>query len=376
MPADDDFLIHQVHHPIGTHVLVVGVGSYPCLEGGDPARSMPNHQNLGQLDAPPRSARTIARWFVDHFHNPARPLATVALLTSEAGGAPASAATADNVERAVKQWKNRCAASPENLPIFYFCGHGLGDGGLLSLLMEDFGNDPDNALQGAVDFNRLHQGMKSCGALQQLFFIDACRTDASMLRYADGYAGRVILQPTGVAGFFQNPVYYSTLRGMPAYGRAGRLSHFADALLAAFSGTGSDDAEGDWRVDTNTLHRALGAHMQRKIDAGLASAQIAPVENLTTFEVHRLKEPPRVPVFVGCRPEQATDVGELACGPTGTTLEPVPATASNGFWELELRTGRYDFEARFSPLAPYRSQRATDCSVRPPYRRIPPLEVL
>jgi hypothetical protein len=374
--SDDEFVIYSGGQSPGTHLLVVGVGRYPCLLGGDPACLSPNHQNLAQLDTPPRSARAISCWFVKHFHNPARPLATVAMLISEAGGDPASAATADNVERAVKQWKNRCAESSENLPIFYFCGHGLGDGGLLSLLMEDFGSDRDNPLRGAVDFNRLHQGMKSCGALQQLFFVDACRTDASMLHYANGYSGRVILQPTSVAGFFENPIYYSTLRGMPAYGRPGELSHFADALIAAFSGTGSDDAEGEWRVDTNTLHRALDAHMKRKVNAGLASAQIPPVENLTTFEVHRLKERPRVPVFVGCCPKQATAVGELACGPTGTQLESTLATASSGIWELELQTGRYDFEVRFSPGAGFRSERADDNLIRPPYRRIPPFKVL
>jgi hypothetical protein len=309
----------------------------------------------------------VATWFTQRFKNPGRPLASVALLVSEPGGDPAAAATIDNVVRAIEQWFERCDSDKDNLPVLYFCGHGLASGALLSLLTESFGGNPHNALDGAIDFNRLHGGMARCAARQQLFLIDACRTDARMTRYADGYAGRVILQPTGNA-WSERPVFYSTLKGLQAFGRDER-SHFAEALIAAFEGTASDDAEGDWRVNTDLLHRALSLHMQRKIEAGLASAQIPPADNLSTFDLHFLDQRPRVPVFVSCQPAAAIARGKLHYAVTGTTPLTEAPRAEKEVWELELEAGRYDFEARFDP--PFKTAAKQDFTVIPPYRKVP-----
>lgn len=378
MPKDHSFLIHDVDPPPvpGTHVLAIGVGRYPWLVNGDAAKPFEKHQNLGQLTSPPHSARDVAHWFRDEFHNPERPIASVALLTSEEGGDPEHAATIGNIVKAVEEWYRRCDSDAKNLPIFYFCGHGLAAGGLLSLLAEDFGSNELSPLKGALDFNRLQIGMARCRPRQQVFLVDACRTDAKLTVTANGFAGEVPIQPDDSIAWTERPIFYSTLKGLAAYGRAER-SHFADALLAAFKGTGSDDSasEDEWRVNTDGLHEALHQHMRRKIEAGLASAQIAPAENLTTFDLHVLRGKPRVPVFVTCSPAAAAAQGQLHVGATGTDpLAPAPP-AVEGVWEVVLEAGSYDFEARFGP-GPFKTVRRTGFEVRPPQRKPKPLEVV
>lgn len=375
MANDHSFLIHDVdpRPSPGTHVLAIGVGWYPHLLDGDPARLFSKHQNLGQLTSPPKSARAVAQWFVGQFNNPDRPLASVALLVSERAGDPRIAATIENVVVAVREWYARCDSHRDNLPILYFCGHGLGAGGLLSLLAENFGGDDLSPLNGALDFIRLRLGMARCSPRQQLFLIDSCRTDAKLTVTANGFAGVVPIQPDDSIAWTENPVFYSTLKGLAAYGRDDR-SHFADALLAAFGGTASDDAEGDWRVNTDLLHRALSVHMKRKIEAGLASAQIPPADGLTTFDLHWLSGQPRVPVFVSCRPPEAAGSGALHFAPAGTNALAAAPPAVDHVWEVVLEAGRYDFEASFAP-GPFKTARTDDFLVAPPYRKLPPLEV-
>ena len=58
-----------------THAIVIGVGTYPHLNGGDPERLSRYHGGLKQLSSPPESAREFTNWLLDEFHNPAKPLA-------------------------------------------------------------------------------------------------------------------------------------------------------------------------------------------------------------------------------------------------------------------------------------------------------------
>jgi hypothetical protein len=65
-----------------THAIIIGVGRYPHLGNGDGPLT-PNHDGMGQLTSPPHSARAVARWLIRSLHDPAKPLADVALLVSE-----------------------------------------------------------------------------------------------------------------------------------------------------------------------------------------------------------------------------------------------------------------------------------------------------
>ena len=159
------------------HALVIGVSRYPHLigGGGDPAQ---DPLMLGQVTTPADTAREIAGWRTTGYGNPARPLGSVELLLSDDQPAVAGAgpATMASIGQAVKRWRDRCSTQPDNIALFYFCGHGLAKDEQY-LLPEDFG-DPALAgpWQNCIDFEGLRLGLRSeCAARTQVFFVDACR---------------------------------------------------------------------------------------------------------------------------------------------------------------------------------------------------------
>lgn len=49
----------------GTHVLMIGVGRYPFLEGGNAANPFNMAMGMGQLSSPSLSVQELASWFMD-----------------------------------------------------------------------------------------------------------------------------------------------------------------------------------------------------------------------------------------------------------------------------------------------------------------------
>src|SRR5437773_1039482 len=66
-----------------THAIVIGVGHYPYLRGGKGKTKFANAGGLDQLKSPPESARSIARWLIEDYQHPTKPLGTVSLLISD-----------------------------------------------------------------------------------------------------------------------------------------------------------------------------------------------------------------------------------------------------------------------------------------------------
>jgi len=363
--------------PAATHAIVIGVGDYPHLPGGSGTLLL-DHQNLGQLSSPPVSARSLADWLIREFDHPTKPLASLRLLVSEAEPAsythPISgevhqpcAATVDAVTSALVEWKSAGDSNPDNLLLFYFCGHGIAGGMELALLCRDFGANPDNPLEGALDFRKLHLGMKArCKADEVCYFVDACRSGAELTRYAEGFAGVVPFLPGPVQGR-RAPVFYSTLMGDQAFGRANKPSYFADALLRGLGGLGSDRNEGHWQVSTTQLKKAIDAELSRREGSG-SNQQIPSTDDLTTFVLHRLKGPPEVPVVVACAPREANAEATLSCRRGGEVLHQRPPAPLP--WKLRLRAGSYEFEADFAASAPFRAC-VDEYYVCPPFQTVP-----
>jgi Caspase domain len=368
-----------------THVLVVGVGRYPHLIGGDAPCQNPD--GMGQLSSPAVSARAVAEWFISEFHDPAAPLGTVALLLSEHQPTPftnprtgldhaVELADTGHVADAIKAWKARADGSADNRTVFYFCGHGTSEGDDMALLMSDFCSDDANALNGAIDFRKLSGGMKKCEAVRQVYVIDACRSNSDQLiGDSDGFAGQVPLKPGGRPKEWAarlDVTYFATLSGEKAFARPGHVSLFTEALLKGLRGAASDDAEGDWRVNTARLQEAVAHFMTQELFAGeVAGIQVPVAGNLPLFELHRLKGDPTVPVYVGCQPSADNGAADLTCSRDGNVLRQravgdVDRDHPEREWVLDLAFGRYEFEAHL-PAAPVR-RKAID--VRPTYRRV------
>jgi len=365
-----------------THVLVVGVGYYAHLPGGK-GKLYPYHEGLGQLQSPPHSARAFANWILQDYHNPAKPLASLDLLLSEPeestyvlpnGQAQAiERATFSQVKNALLRWNRKGNRSREHLMILFFCGHGVSRGYATSLLMEDFGKVVNNPLAHALSFRDFYDGMDTCQARQQCYFIDACRTASpSLITRYNHYTGQVVIPGSAVlaaTGKRTAPIYYATVPGSDAYGRLGAASVFTDALIKSLKGAGSNDLEeeGVWRVDTNTLNQGIDYLMRWTLNDSPGLGQVISVDELVNFTLHYLDHIPIVPVSIGCKPQEANLKAQLGYVKP-EAAEIIRPDTKDSEWHVELELGEYRFFAKF-PQGGY-ADHSKDRSVTPPFRRI------
>lgn len=364
-----------------THALVIGVGHYPHLPGGASRSKFPNDEGMGQLRSPPESARQVARWLIENYDCPGRPLASVSLLISEKAAERFSfkvnrkkksvmveAATIPNLVDAILEWRKDGDANPDNVLLFYFCGHGIAAGTELALLAADFGADKNAPLDGALDFRRFHSNMDECAARQQVYFVDACRIGSELLKNNAGFAGRPVIQWTGNSvnpgGRLRlGPIFYSTLAGAPAYAKPKQPSVFTAALLESFAGAGSGDETGVWEVKTTRLQESLDFLMREASrELNMPQAQIASSDSFAQLTLNTVANP-SVPVIVRVVPQQVHEKATLRCENPTLKEKRAPDPAP---WRLRVPTGKYSFFADVKAGA-FKVAPVLDEIVRPPY---------
>ena len=356
------------------HAIVIGVGEYPYLVGGNGPLTDKNG-GLQQLSSPPESAFRFARWLLDEFNNPGIPLASLSLLVSGSQARafehprllePVTPAAADSARAvaALRAWKALGDSSEENLVLFYFCGHGVARGlEGLSLLLRDYGKEPDMPMEGAIDFAAFQRGMAQCAASYQCFFVDACRQVSDIARNTSE-SGRKVIQDDINRPFesdWNYAVLFATVEGKSAYGRRDKPSFYAEELIRGLNGTAANNrnADGEWRVSTGDLNASIHRGLS------LRGKKIKnPAVRLVEFEFHVLRRAPMVPVTVFCEPRSDTALAELSCASNGTVVDrrdPAPDD-----WRTELPFGIYDFQARIDS----RTGRRVGEMVLPPYREL------
>lgn len=384
--ADPESLVHLDEATVpGTHALIIGIGKYPHLNGGQEQAAFTD--GMRQLSSPPLSARAFADFMIHDYHFPGKRLASLSLLLSEAVPRPfvnkktgrvydVAIANIDPIVTAVKEWRARGDLCPDNRLIFYFCGHGISESDDMALLAADFNGDDDNPLNQALDLRQLMLGLAKCKASEQVFFIDACRSSSDTRLSKTGmYAGQVPLLP-GVrpADWPQRKSlpYYSTLAGELSYAMPNKVSLFTDALLRGLRGVGSDNPEVDvWRVTTSRLHDAIYHFMTQPTFAGkLAGVQVPTVRELPIFDLHELAVLPVVPVYVGCKVPVYNQTADFLCRLNGTICAERSAANADpddpwAEWTLNLVYDHYDFEAAVAGNVWLKS-----VTVRPTYIRV------
>lgn len=334
------------------HALVVAVGRYPHLENGKGPKLL-STGGLGQLSSPPVSATALCDWLLKKFAPKARELGSIEVLSSgttkftDEAGAPCKVkpATLANVQEAAQAWYTRANANPDNLLLFYFCGHGVSSGDVHSLLLEDFGAKPlDPFNSGAIDAEAFMDGLLCrCEARSQLFLFDACRTvDHQSFGNLGPQRGIPIVSggTHNNLGATQQACLWATQLGTSAFGRKNRESVFMEAMLKAMSGAGcmQDPNDASWVIQPDMLKRGIDVFVQRAM--GFA-AQYVTVDRLAEgFPLHVLPGEPVLPVKVICKPEPLLSQRELRCssGDVRPVGNPEP-------WYLDLPNNQYLFEA-------------------------------
>ena len=231
----------------GVHVLIVGVSDYLQLPNHD---DPPDEQtwSLNKLTSGALSAFKI--YDLIRQVELVRPLKTVRLLLSpstieidaepDLGAVAAERANRQNFAKDAQDWRDDANDHKDNMTLFYFAGHGIQRGSEDSvLLLDDFLTRGPPALSNCVEVGNIKSGMApspDCPniALTQFYFVDACRMRPETLKkFVNPQVPDVFNEELNVVDHRQAPIFYSTVDGAISVGRAGRPSHFAEALTLA-----------------------------------------------------------------------------------------------------------------------------------------------
>lgn len=347
-----------------THALIIGVGAYAHLRKGTGPRAAID-LGLRQLTSPPISGRAVADWLLTKLNPPDAPLGSVDLLLSEAvartyvlpGGDAVAVqpATMANIEAAVKAWYRRCHAHPENVALFYFCGHGVLVRGDRLLLAADFGADDLEPFANAINFDKLYLGMTRCQAGIQCYFVDACRQIPYEGGNFAGEPGRAIISPPARDLLPRDDLILSAATpDDSAYATSDRISRFTEALLLGLNGLSCDPRrpQGKWRITTTTLGpsiRPLVNHLNR-LQAGPIQQSTPGGEPKGERAIHILTEPPIIPVALAFEPTEAERDADLDLVSTAQQAWHHVRTPGKETWQPEaIRASVYRLAARYKP---------------------------
>lgn len=312
--------------------------------------------DLDQVDSPPLSAKAFASWVLEEFNNPMAPLGTVELLLSPESEVALSEkmsktvrpATMTEIREAFDRWYNRCDTDPQNIALFYFCGHGVSHKHTI-LLPQDYGARNNAPFDNAFDLHGSWEGMGRCKAELQCAFIDACRQSAwSLQKYSEEPARPLIDPIKGTKSNRDAPRYMATGPADSAYGKTGEVTDFTKALLHCLK-RGALKQRGEWLITTFRLGEALSLAMQEKMNPD--RPQLSSMEDQIVMgrTIHRMSQPPEIPVSLGCAPEEATRYAHLALASPDepTKLHYQREIPAAGPWQLVAQAGHYTALANF-----------------------------
>lgn len=339
-----------------THALVIGVGGYPHLQGGlkESAEALQLVGLLGQLTSPPRSAIAFANHLVETADSWQASLGTLELLITLAPddpiplpetveGNPIKSATFANIQEAYMAWKARSNGNPENIAVFYFCGHGVEKFEHI-LLCEDFGEVAGNPWLGSFAFDSTRLAFHSCHAQTQLLFVDACRQiTIDMLKSEPTRIPLEIADTTAQDCEF-NLTMKAAARNRIALGPKKGVSYFVQALKLAMEGAASTQITGEWVIRTGMLHEHITDILRLvKASEGFKGRCDSQISASTAFM--RLTEP-KVELIIECDPEEANPVASLICELRGAPVKR-RFKHDGAPWNLEVDPGIYQARSEF-----------------------------
>jgi hypothetical protein len=272
------------------HVLIAGVSLYPHLPDGG-GTAAPDDFGMQQLTSTALSAFRLYEWIVDRQGNFPMPLATIRLLLApseaEIDVEPQLAGVNSSCElgqfqTAAMDWRADAAVDPAGMTLFYFAGHGVqrskGDS---VLLLQDFGDGRGGALDKAINFRSLHNGMAPSRerpniSRMQLYFVDACRLRPERFSaYEQMNTGNVWDVELSGEDDRRAPIYFASVPGALAYAWRGKQTLFNQALLDCLDGGAADlrDEGGQerWMVTHMSLQQRLAEYLPQL--AGEAGAE-------------------------------------------------------------------------------------------------------
>ena len=251
-----------------THVLLVGCAEYPNLAAA-------GYPGLPPLTSPGKSVKAMADWFLggpdgcapalglpsdQAFYNPAAPLGSVELLASPSNDyvTPAGEvrkidrSSLSNVSAAYERWLSRLDKNVDSRGIFYFCGHGVGDGADQVLIADDFGDKADDPWSATFHLSNTCQASIRKTSANLLFLIDACMEfNPDVLFQIDTPKGLVPGSRKSVPLCTEWMVMRGSTTNRLAYAAPNDMPRFTKALLQALCGHCGMQRAGQLLFDVN-----------------------------------------------------------------------------------------------------------------------------
>jgi Caspase domain len=279
-------------------------------------------QELGQLSSPGASVLSLYSKILEYDAQNAwcKKLGSIEILLSLPPGSALALpfegienASRVNIRKGYYSWKRRCDEDADNLALFYFCGHGFQKKHHF-LLADDFGEIPEDAWDGAFDFDNTRDAFYSCNANTPIFLVDACReVNIEMLKKD------ITVKPLDDPSLF-NPeesknhlTLKSTASGKAAYGKKDKPSYFVQAIISGLDGlVARQDANDEWLVDTSELGANINTLLEL-INPGQSTRQPCQTTCGVPASILRRRETPNAWLEVSCQPAEALSLAELSC---------------------------------------------------------------
>ncbi len=176
----------------------------------------------------------------------ARPQSTRAVILTTDSPDASLQPTRTNLTRELRQLAQK--VRPEDLVVFYFCGHGVESSGQQLLLMMDADlTDKETIDSSTVGLGWLREKLEAMPCNGRLLWLDACRESAESLRVTGGVTGAVAMSRdflTSGGGWQAQPgrisaTLFGCKEGEKVY-HGKRGSFFTEALVDGLSGKAAD----------------------------------------------------------------------------------------------------------------------------------------
>ncbi|MET7400421.1 caspase family protein [Dactylosporangium sp. NPDC005572] len=275
------------------------------------------------------------------------------------------AAVFHEFKAAFRRWYSRCHADPDNIALFFFCGHGWDRDGQL-LLLEDVGKDPHAVFEHCVELSEVRALMQHCRARTQLYFVDACRQMPSGFFQLVATALPLMDRPERVTlplAPLDAPVYFSTAKRFDVENDVGAVTPFTAAVLRTLDGLGAHrNGANQWTIATDRF----GPHLRDVMawdypEADRWAFLTVEGEQSGASVLRTLDGPPRVPFRLTCSPAGALAAAAAKLRHVRPSPEPPLSVAADGRGEviagvyqlhLEFPTGTFREESVFEEVLP------------------------
>jgi len=341
-----------------THVLLIGVGGYPFLSGGENAKQQsPELQELTQLTSPVPSVVSFYNKTVEYNTKNvwSRKLGSIEILLSPAPGSDPvlpelniENASLANIQNAYYSWKGRCEQHEDNVALFYYCGHGFQKKYHI-LLADDFGKIPQNPWLGAFNFDDTRNAFYSCKANTPIFLVDACRQVTIEMLQSDLTVSPIenpsLLNPEESKNHL---TLKATASGQSAYGKKNQPTYFAQAVISGLDGlVARQDENDDWLIETSSLGTNIHLLLEL-INPEQSFKQRCQIACGLPANIIKRKEAPVAWLEVTCNPDEAITHAELTCT-EDTDIAPNTQVRlpMNEGWKLNIKAAIYKLVATF-----------------------------